>query len=218
MTPHACHAFQPSYSPTSDMCKTNRSGKSALLTKSQLEVFLANLPEKYSLLAELMYFTAGRVGEIASLRVRNINIKDALITIEKSSTKTKQTRQIPLPHSIVRNLDTWIKSHELMNPDQYVFFTDSKNTKFKKGEKHISTQSIDQYFRKVFDWNGISGASTHSLRRSRLTYLHVVEKWSLREIMDISGHNSIMSLQQYLDTDKKVTHDKYRELLERETA
>ena len=41
-----------------------------------MEVFLAILPVKYALLAELLYFSAGRVNEITTLRVRNINIKD----------------------------------------------------------------------------------------------------------------------------------------------
>ena len=79
------------------MCKTNRSGKATLLTKQQLELFLANLPVKYSLLAELMYFTAGRVNEITTLRVRNINIKDALLTIEKTSTKQRKLIRFHLP-------------------------------------------------------------------------------------------------------------------------
>ena len=80
----------------------------------------------------------------------------------------------------------------------------------------MTTQSVDQFFRKTFDWIGVDGASTHSLRRSRLTYLHIQQHWSLREIMDISGHKSIQSLQQYLDTDRKVTFDKYRQLMESE--
>jgi integrase/recombinase XerD len=199
------------------MCKTNRSGKATLLTRQQLELFLANLPVKYALLAELMYFTAGRVNEITTLRVRNINIKDALLTIEKSSTKTKETRQVPLPKHLLGNLESWIKDN-MLNSDDFIFFTDSRNTKVKKGEKSVSTQSVDKYFRKTFDWVGINGASTHSFRRTRLTQLHIDEGWSLREIMDISGHSSIVSLQQYLDTDKKQTFNKYRELLQKEDA
>ena len=199
------------------MCKTNRLGKATLLTRQQLELFLANLPVKYALLAELMYFTAGRVNEITTLRVRNINIKDALLTIEKSSTKTKETRQVPLPKHLLGNLESWIKDN-MLNSDDFIFFTDSRNTKVKKGEKSVSTQSVDKYFRKTFDWVGINGASTHSFRRTRLTQMHIDEGWSLREIMDISGHSSIVSLQQYLDTDKKQTFNKYRELLQKEDA
>ena len=83
------------------MCKTNRSGKSACLTRGQVERFCASLPEKYSLLAELMYFSAGRVQEITTIKVRNINNNDGLLTLEKSSTKTKETRQVPIPNSVM---------------------------------------------------------------------------------------------------------------------
>ena len=197
------------------MCKTNRNGKSAVLNKSQLERVFGQLPEKYSVLAETMYFSAGRVKEITTLRVRNLNFKDGLLTIEKSSTKTKETRQIPLPSTVLEHLKTWINTHDLKS-DDYIFFTDSRNTNYSAGEKHVSTQSVDQFFRKAFDWLGIEGASTHSFRRSRLTYLHLNQNWSLRKIMDISGHKNLMSLQQYLDTDKKETFDEYRKLFEKE--
>ena len=214
---HASFKSQPPSCPPQTMCKTNRSGKASLLSKNQMEVFLANLPVKYALIADLMYFSAGRVNEITTLRVRNINIKDELLTIEKSSTKTKETRQIPLPPTLVANLGRWIQDN-LLGEDDFIFFTDSKNIKCRKGEKSVSTQSVDQFFRKTFDWIGVAGASTHSFRRTRLTRLHVDEGWSLREIMDISGHKSIVSLQQYLDTDKRNTFAKYRELLKTEDA
>ena len=197
------------------MCKTNRSGKSALLSKDQLEILVASLPEKYSLLGELLYFSAGRVSEVTNIKVRNLNLTDGLVTFEKSSTKTKETRQVPLPPTVLKNLSSWIESHGLKS-DDYIFFTNSRNIKAKAGSKSVTTQSVDSFFRKAFDWNGILGASTHSFRRSRLTHLHIEEKWSLREIMDISGHKNLLSLQQYLDTDKNATFEKYRDLFVRE--
>ena len=185
------------------MCKTNRSGKSSLLSKDQLEMLVATLPEKYSLLAELLYFSAGRVSEVTNIKVRNLNLTDGLVTFEKSTTKTKETRQVPIPPTVLKG-------------DDYIFFTNSRNIKVKAGSKSVTTQSVDSFFRRSFDWNGILGASTHSFRRSRLTHLHIEEKWSLREIMDISGHKNLLSLQQYLDTDRKATFEKYRVLFAKE--
>jgi len=217
MSLHASAVIQPPSGSTKTMCKTNRSGKASLLSRQQMELFLANLPVKYALLADLMYFSAGRVNEITTLRVRNINLKDELLTIEKASTKTKETRQIPLPPTLVANLGMWIQEN-MLGEDDFIFFTDSKNVKCRKGEKSVSTQSVDQFFRKAFDWIGVSGASTHSFRRTRLTRLHVDEGWSLREIMDISGHKNLLSLQQYLDTDRNLTFEKYRRLFEKENV
>ena len=161
-----------------------------------------------------MYFSAGRVKEITTIRVRNLNFKDGTLTIEKSSTKTKESRMIPIHPRVMNGLESWIKENGL-EKDDYVFFTDSKNTKFLKGQKPVSTQSVDQFFRKTFEWIGVVGGSTHSFRRSRLTHL-LQRGWNLREIMDISGHKNLVSLQQYLDSDRKITHQKYREMFEEE--
>ena len=196
------------------MSKSNRSGKSTCLTKTQLEEFLSNLPVKFSLLAETMYFSAGRVGEISSLKVRNINFQEGLIILERSSTKCNETRQIPIPMRLLDDLKDWILANSLQ-PNDYIFFTQSRNTKYTVGTKKLSIQSIDEYFRKVFDWIDVPGASTHSFRRTRLTHLlHM--NWNCREIMDISGHKNLLSLQQYLDSDKATTFNKYRSLIEKD--
>ena len=196
------------------MSKSNRSGKAKCLSKSQLEVLLSNLPEKYNLLATTMYFLAGRVGETTSIRVRNINIKDKLVMLEKSSTKCKESRQIPIPSKLMSDLKRWIDDNNL-EEDDYIFFSSSRNLLYGKGKKKLTNQSVDEVFRKIFDWVGIIGASSHSFRRSRLT--HLMEKnFNMKQIMDISGHKNLLSLQQYLDSDKALTHKKYRLLIEEE--
>lgn len=155
------------------------------------------------------------MSEVTNLRVRNLNLQDGLVTFEKSTTKTKETRQVPLPSSLRQLFEDWITSNNLQD-DDFIFFTDSRNMKLKAGAKSVSTQSVDGFFRRAFDYTGIKGASTHSFRRSRLTHLHINENWSLKEIMDISGHKNLLSLQQYLDTDRKVTFEKYRILFAKE--
>ena len=196
------------------MSKSNRSGKSKCLNKEQLEAFISNLPQKYGLLAETMYFLAARVGEATSIRVRNINSNYQVVTLEKMTTKCKETREIPIGSKLLSDLHGWISDNDLKD-DDYIFFSSSRNIKHVPGSKKLSNQSVDEYFSKTFDWIGIQGASTHSFRRSRLT--HLMEKnWNVREIMDISGHKNLLSLQQYLDSDKKLTHKKYRQLIEEE--
>ena len=72
------------------MPKSNRSGKSAVITKEQLQLVSKGLPEKYSLLAEMLYFSAGRLREITTLKVRNINFKEGLLVIENHPPKLKK--------------------------------------------------------------------------------------------------------------------------------
>jgi len=192
------------------MSKTNRSGQSTVINQKQLEQLCSNLTEKYSLLAQLMYFSAGRVSEISTIKVRNLNFTSGWLTIEKGNTKTKQTRQVPIHPSTLEHLKQWINTNELNN-DDYIFFTDSRNTTFKKGEKSVSVQGVDQKLRHAFDFIGVQGASTHTMRRSRLTHL-LKGGWDLREIMMISGHKTLASLQQYLHVDQTEVFKKYQQL------
>ena len=94
-------------------------------------------------------------------------------------------------------------------PDDYIFFSASNNQKCPKGKQHLKYHTIDEYFKKGFDWVGVKGASSHSFRRSMATNL-LNKGFSLREIMHITGHKNIATLQEYLDTDKKITHQKYK--------
>ena len=81
-----------------------------------------------------MYYSAGRVKEITTIRVRSLNFNKQHITLEKDSTKTRETRQVPVHPRVMEELKHWINSNQLTE-DDYVFFTDSKNTKYQKGEK-----------------------------------------------------------------------------------
>ena len=196
------------------MPKSNRSGKATVISKHQLQLVSKGLPDKYSLLAEMLYFSAGRLREITTLKVRNINFQEELVVIEKSSTKTKETKTIPIPPATIKKLRSWIEEHQLKEND-FIFFTSSKNTNYQVGEKALASQSVDEYFRKAFDWNGITGASSHSFRKSRLCHL-LDAGWHLADIQNISNHKTLTALQQYLETDKQVTFEKYRKLFKEE--
>ena len=196
------------------MPKSNRCGKSAVISKQQLQLVVKGLPEKYSLLAELLYYSAGRLREITTIKVRNINFKEELLVIEKSATKTKETKTIPIHPNTIKKLKDWIEENNLKSND-YIFYTSSKNTNYQVGEKALASQSVDEYFRKAFDWNGISGASSHSFRRSRLCHL-LKSGWDVAEIQHISNHKTLTALQQYLETDKQETFSKYRSLFKEE--
>mgnify|MGYP001211037977 FL=1 len=191
--------------------KSNRSGKAAILSQGQLKQLVDYLPEKYSLLLEVMLWGAGRVTECSSIKVSNLNIQEGTLVLEKASTKTKQSRIVTLHPDAVHKLKNWIIKNRLEG-DDYIFFSKSNNTKCKIGTQHLKYSTIDQYFRKGFDWIGVKGASTHSFRRTQATYL-LNAGFSLKEIMDITGHKNIATLQEYLDTDKKITHQKYKLLI-----
>ena len=191
--------------------KSNRSGKSAILTEEQLRQLNEYLPEKYSLLAEVMLWVCGRVYETSTIKVRNINFKEETIILEKSTTKTKDSRIASLHPDTIHKLKNWVIKHKLDKND-YIFFSASNNQKIQKGKQHLKYHTIDEYFKKGFDWIGVKGASSHSFRRSMATNL-LNKGFTLREIMTITGHKNIATLQEYLDVDNSNTHQKYKQLI-----
>lgn len=193
------------------MPKVNRSGKSSTLTPYQQEMLKRNLNRKMALLADVMWYSAGRVSEVASLRVRNIDFHECTLVFEKSCTKTKQTRDVPIPLHLCKELKKWVDEN-LIPPDGFIFFSQSSlHGKVMPGEKPISRQAVDKAFRHAFNYIGVTGASLHYARRSYLTFLHQ-SGLSLRECQEVSRHSSLSSLQQYLDADRQAVFSKVRAL------
>ena len=191
--------------------KVNRSGKAKVLSQDERDVIKSHLPEKYRLIAEILYWSAGRIGEVLSIRVRNLVPATGMVILERQTTKTKTTREVYLPPELMNALIRRANGLQLKGND-FLFFNQSptQSTQF---TRPLSSQSFDKELRRVCDWNGLSGISSHSFRRTQLTELYR-DGWSLREIQHISGHRSLQSLQEYLDVDKEEVVDKFRERME----
>lgn len=188
--------------------KVNRSGKAKVLSSAERALIKKELPEKYSLISEILYWSAGRISEVLSIRVRNLVPNTGMVILERQTTKTKKTREVFLPENLMRRLQ--LRASGLcLTSDDFLFFNQSP-TQSQRFKCPLSSQSFDKELRKVCDWNGLSGISSHSFRRTQLTELYR-DGWSLREIQHISGHRSLQSLQEYLDVDKEEVVDKFRQ-------
>ena len=189
--------------------KVNRSGKSKVLSKSERDLIQTALPEKYKLIAETLYWSAGRIREVLNIRVRNLVPDRGMVVLERDTTKTKETREVYLPHELMEKLVLRSTAMSLASSD-YLFFNQSPTKSLVSQRKPLSVQSFDKELRRICDWNGLSGISSHSFRRTQLTELYK-DGWTLREIQHISGHKSLQSLQEYLDVDKEVVVYKFRQ-------
>jgi len=192
--------------------KVNRSGKAKVLSKSERDLIHSQLPEKYRLISEVLYWSAGRISEVLSIRVRNLVPSTGMVVLESKTTKTKKTREVFLPETLMRKLVLRASGLRL-KPNDFLFFNQSPTQSETGFTRPLSSQSFDKELRRVCDWNGLSGISTHSFRRTQLTELYR-DGWSLREIQHISGHRSLQSLQEYLDIDKEKVVDKFRQRME----
>ena len=189
--------------------KVNRSGKAKVLSKAERDLIQQHLPEKYRLISECLFWSAGRIREVLSIRVRNLVPQQGMVVLEGSTTKTKTTREVFLPEALMQKLLQRVRELDLA-PSDYLFFNQSRSKGQESERRPLTVQSFDKALRRVCDWNRLSGISSHSFRRTQLTELYR-EGWSLREIQHISGHRSLQSLQEYLDVDKAEVVSKFRQ-------
>lgn len=161
-------------------------GKSKILSREEFLQILDAVPQKYRLFFELIDATAGRVSEICNVRYDDI-VENTLV-LRKGSTKTKETREIPLNPELVRR----IKATQTDKP--YVFMG-------RKGLP-ITRFCIHKILKDACDECGLVGISSHSFRRSALTELSR-NNISLRVIQKISGHRNLNVLQGYVDVSEE---------------
>ena len=197
------------------MTKTNGMGQAEVLTPEQLDLLIENLPEgTHRTVACVMRYCASRVSETLQLRFSDIN--ESSILFRCTNTKTKQSRSIPLHPKLKAILSEWrtiwhkyplkarkvstlneLKEYVIPQPtsEDYVFKGRKKGT-------HLTRASVDKILRRTLKELEIYGASTHSWRRTQLSNAKD-SGMALPDLMAISGHTSLNSLQRYLHTTEK---------------
>lgn len=166
------------------MPKVNRNGQAAILTPNQLGAIFTHAHYPHSLIFQIAYYTAARIGEVCSLRAKNW-VGDHLV-YEAANTKTGESRTTRITAPLRRALEAaplpsvgfWFPSHS--------------------AQRHITRRAVDKELRRVCDYLGFVGVSTHSFRRSLLTHGHR-QGLPLRTLQGISRHESLTNLEKYLD-------------------
>ena len=177
------------------MVKSNRSGQSAILTSEQFDALMEQMRPLGRAIFYTARNTAGRINEVLSLKWANIY--DDCLVFPKAITKKKvRTREIPLNPKIQAELSVWKTTWPELyqrepTPGDYLFPM--------KGDfsRHVLRRYADRLLRTACQKAGISGCSTHSMRRSALTAASDAGL-PLRHIQELSGHSSLAVLQAYL--------------------
>ena len=95
-----------------------------------------------------------------------------------------------LPQKLRDELQTYLDLRGMVPATNPLFITG--------GRKPFSANLMAQHFHYLFKHAGISGASSHSMRRSFITNL-ANKGISVRVLAEISGHRSIAVTQKYID-------------------
>ncbi|WP_225913858.1 tyrosine-type recombinase/integrase [Leptolyngbya ohadii] len=157
--------------------------------------YIEGLPtERDRALFGICLYTTARVNEACSLHTADVygtdgRVRDR-ITFRRATTKGKQeTRSVPVSPELRELLTGYRSDHPYLFPGRW-------------GRGHICPESADAILWAAFKRLGIEGASTHSFRRTAITWMHN-ERVPIKHIQSISGHKSLSALQRYIDVTEK---------------
>jgi integrase/recombinase XerD len=169
------------------------------LTDSEIQQVLGYLEmRKYKERNRAMFFmslwAACRVGEIAALTMGDVvnidgSIKDE-IRLSAQQTKGGQPRTVFVNSKLKQELANYLNTRYIRNPDVPFFHT--------AGRLGFNANTLTQHFFWMYRNAGVSGASSHSGRRSMITSL-ANKGVGVRTLAAIAGHKSIAVTQRYID-------------------
>ena len=180
--------------------KKNRFGQAKVLDTEELDLVIKYLPSKFhQVLANTLRNTGARVGEVVQLRWRDIGREQILFPANITKRKLK-SREIFISDSFHKQLMDWSRYWTIYKgrkplPEDFVFYGRKEGT-------HQTTRSFMDALDKATERAKISGASSHSFRRTQLTQLHR-KNVPLNVIKSLSGHASLNTLSLYLQVDDR---------------
>ena len=172
----------------SQAVKNNRHGRARVLNQDQIALLFAELNKKPrdACLFAICFFTACRISE--ALHLETTDILDETITLRKATTKGKlKTRTI----NIHRFLKPYLENYQPKKAGALFPGQIGRN-------RYLSLATADRILRSACERIGLKGVSTHTFRRSALSFMSS-NGTPLREIQEISGHNDLGTLQRYLE-------------------
>ena len=203
--------------------KNDGYGQAEILTPKQLDLLVEHLPEgPHKIAFCVMRYSASRISE--TLKLKWSDISETSILFKSINTKTEESRTIELNPKLKLILAEWkliwhkypLKGRKVSTQNKLIEYTipmpqpDDWVFKGRKKGQHLNRKSVDRVVRRTLKELSIKGASLHSTRRTCLTTLKD-KGWQTSDIMAVSGHKDLNSLEKYLHTTpqqmKKMVND-----------
>lgn len=164
-------------------------GKAKVLNPSELSRVMTELKKRPgdACLFAICLFTGCRISEALQLQISDVT--ETHITFRKSTTKGKlKTRTVPIRAQLRPYLDAY-------QPKRHIYLFPGA---VGRGSPYLTRQSAARILRRACKRLAIGGVSTHSFRRTALTYMYRAGI-PLKTIQEISGHTNLATLQIYLE-------------------
>ncbi len=175
-------------------------GQAKILSPKEIDsVFKILESNRDKSLFGLGIYSGMRIGEIIRLQQDQVFTDEGVryqITVKRLKKKNTVYSDIPI-HPKLRQL---LKAYRDEVRDDLWLFPSSESV-----DGHISRARAHDILAGAFETLKLDGASTHSMRRSCLTYMSRAGI-PLRTIQEISGHSNLGQLQAYLQVDPEDKH------------
>jgi len=177
------------------------------LTEDEME-FVLNIPDADNILGirnkailELLYSSGIRIGELAGLKISNVNLKKGLI---KVMGKRRKARIIPFGSYALKAIKGYLKVRNILikgKNEEILFLSKNGNPLSADELRYI----IDKYL-KVIEKS--KRYSPHTIRHSFATHL-LDHGADLRSVQELLGHSSLSSTEIYTHTSMKKLKEVY---------
>lgn len=175
------------------------------LTESELKIVLAVIdtgrnPKRNRMMILLAHWAGMRVGEIAALRIGDVLNDNGTINDEvrltPEQTKGKKARTVMLGDRLRKEILIFIGTLNKLDPTRPLIAS-------QKSRNGFSANSLSQEFKKLYERAGITGATSHSGRRTFITSL-ANKGIGVRVLQSLAGHSSIATTQFYIDVNDEM--------------
>jgi len=142
----------------------------------------------------LTHYAMLRVGEVAALRYCDVLDADGEIkaetTLSAAQTKGNKSRKVWFAEKIRVELAAYVAAHKPKQLTQPLFYT--------QRSEGFTANTLTHIVNGIYKNAGISGATSHSGRRTGLTNL-AERGVGVRVLMALAGHSNMATTQRYID-------------------
>jgi integrase/recombinase XerD len=186
-------------SETASKRKGYKMAQAATLTQQQLQRVLDYLRtrrhyKRNRAIILLTHYAMLRVGEVAALRYCDVLETDGQIkaetTLSAAQTKGKRGRKIWFAEKVRAELAAYVAAHKPKQLTQPLFYTQRSDG--------FTANTLTHIVNGIYKGAGISGATSHSGRRTGLTNL-AERGVGVRTLMALAGHSNMATTQRYID-------------------
>jgi len=174
----------------------NPVSKAGLIKVNNQQERILNYEEEQRLLSNCNYYmkniiicalnTGMRKSEIISLKWSNVDLKNNIITLEHTNTKSKKSRKIPI-NSVMRKLFLELKIQREGN--EFVFLNSDR-------KPYTRQDSLNSAYYKALEKANIQGLRFHDLRHTCATRM-IENGANIVAVKEILGHSSLDMTMRY---------------------